>query len=503
MLFNKSKVGLFTLFFWGLSLISATAVNAELLEEDWLRIESNHFTVYSALGEKKSREIVLNLEAFRRAALALTNIHQAKPRVPTKIYLVKKSHLSELDISRNIAGYIRPEVDKNTIFVSHSPRFDGSTVIYHEYVHFLLRNHSQQRYPRWYDEGFAEYLASVKTTDKHFQVGQIAEHRLSSLQYGDWLNVRSVINPIKMDQWSDEKYSQFYANAWLLVHFLNNHPDFKGRLSESLSKYFKLKNQGVDNIDAFESAFSIKVSRLNARLKSYFRRGRATAIQYDKAILLNGISVNMHSMPKAEAAMVLSEFAVASKNNLAGKWLEEAGKNPDQLVKVKLLEKKLSIGKNRKDGEKLSEYSLDDFSEELSDFEDLIQQARNIVDYLQATRSRDPDMIALARAYLLKAWKQDKESPAVYFYYGKLYLIEGKDSAKAIDMLAEAEYFLPANLQIRLNFARALAWAGKKSEAYAKAESVANWTHEGSGNHKYAKRLMKEISSSQDSDKKQ
>lgn len=493
---NIGKFALVTWIFFGLMSLGA---KAEILDEQWLQLDSNHFTVYSSLNEEKSREIVLNLEAFRRATLALTNIHQAKPRVPTKIYLVEKSHLSDFNLSRRIAGYIQPGVDQNVIFVSHAPSFDGSTVIYHEYVHFLLRNHSAQRYPLWYDEGFAEYLASVKVTDKHFQVGQFAEHRRVSFSRGSWMNVRSVIKPIKMQTWSAQKVGQFYANAWLLVHFLNNHPDFKGQLSTGLNKYLQLENQGVDSIEAFETAFSIKVSRLNSMLKRYLRRGQFTAMQYDKALLLSGVDVAVNAMPRAKAALALSEYAAASNRNLAKQWLQEAKKDAGQQLRVELLERKLQVKSAQKSKVDELDWGAGAFSSEPTSLSDLTLQAGNIIDYLRVRKSSDSRLIALAKEYLLKAWKQDKEAPIVYFLYGQLHFIEGKEPDKAIDMLAEAEYFLPASLEIRLNLASALEWGKKKKEAYEKAESVANWTHEGSSSHNRAKSLMERIGSPEES----
>jgi len=464
---------------------------ADLLDEDWLELKSNHFTMYSTLSEKKSREVMLNLEAFRRATLALTNIRQAKPRVKTQIYLVKKSELSDLNVSRRIAGYIRPGVSQNTILVSHSPSFDGTTVIYHEYVHFLLRNHSGQRYPRWYDEGFAEYLASVKTTDKHFQIGYLAEHRASSFSGGEWLHVRDVIRPTKISQWSPRKQAQFYANAWLLVHFLSNSPEFKSRMGASLEAYLQLENQGVDSIEAFEQAFGISVGQLNAKLKRYVRRGRASATQYDKNLLLTGVHVAVNPMAKERAALKLAEFFIEARDSDAERYLNFAKRGADYRVRAQVLEAKMAVGGWTSENPKPFDSSR--FSSELTKFDDLTVQAETILSYLAKSQSSDAQLISLAKQNLLAAWKINKESPYVYYLNSSLAMREGKPAANVVDMLLEAEYFLPSNLEIRMALARALRWAKRDEEAYLKAQSVANWTHEGSGYHKSAKRLMAKI----------
>ena len=79
--------------------------------------------------------------------------------------------------------------------------------------------------------------------------------------------------------------------------------------------------------------------------------------------------------------------------------------------------------------------------------------------------------------------------------YGQFYILEGQDFDKAIDMLEEARYLLPADLGIRLNLAEAYVGGGRLEDARATANSILPWTREKSQMADRANTILEQIES--------
>ena len=60
-------------------------------------------------------------------------------------------------------------------------------------VHFLQFQSVPAPYPFWYQEGFAEYLSSVKYRDGAMWVGEILMARAAALHVNDWIYIRKLV----------------------------------------------------------------------------------------------------------------------------------------------------------------------------------------------------------------------------------------------------------------------------------------------------------------------
>ena len=85
---------------------------------------------------------------MRLAVPLLTNIERIESAIPTHIYAVKRAADFDIfGIDRNYVGIFRSRLRNNSILIRNTPNMDEAVIVLHEYVYFLLRNHSGLAYP--------------------------------------------------------------------------------------------------------------------------------------------------------------------------------------------------------------------------------------------------------------------------------------------------------------------------------------------------------------------
>ena len=88
---------------------------------------------------------------------------------------------------------------------------DASLVLFHEYVHHVMRAHSQLRYPLWYEEGFADLLAASQLDASQVLIGLVHPWRREDIDRQGLMPVLDLFSPSDTD---DSRYwSRYYASA--------------------------------------------------------------------------------------------------------------------------------------------------------------------------------------------------------------------------------------------------------------------------------------------------
>ncbi len=160
------------------------AMSPARLVEGWVAVETPHFAIASRLPESETVELARKLERFRAAVLLITNIQQRAPRVPTFIYVFdRRSSFREFATEPNISGYFLPAMRANYAALWASRGSEAENLLYHEFTHFLVHNAGGSAYPRWYNEGFAEFMGAVQQVDENLVVGAVPEHRMRQIDF--------------------------------------------------------------------------------------------------------------------------------------------------------------------------------------------------------------------------------------------------------------------------------------------------------------------------------
>jgi hypothetical protein len=169
---------------------------------------------------------------------------------------------------RNVAGYFHDTLRANYLVIDQT-RGDGATnTAFHEYTHFLVRNRTSLVYPKWFDEGFAEYMGATRIDESSVVIGGVYADRWN---HSGWMSMREVLVTESTSGWADIKQNMFYRQAWGLVHYLMTEQLQSGAFPQRMSEYLNLCEAGMPADDAFEKAFDMPVAKLDRKIQKYLK----------------------------------------------------------------------------------------------------------------------------------------------------------------------------------------------------------------------------------------
>jgi tetratricopeptide (TPR) repeat protein len=286
----KKMVGRVCKLFASFALFAAIAAHAA--DQHWLRVSSDHFVVITDAGEKPGHDVVAHFEQMRSIFGQLLSRGKLRMSEPMEIIAIRgdKDYAS---LAPQVGG---KAIDSAGFWLSGEDRVfivlnlsepDPWRAVEHQFAHYML-NYNYPPTPPWFDEGFAEYFASLNLTAKSAELGSDPELKPSSQtdllgHQADVKNLKSFTeilqNPVWL-AWPDlltmknraangqegTHHTLFYAQSWILVHYLLS----KDKMSE-LGKYFGLVEiQRLPIEQGIQQAFGMSVAQLDQEVKAYF-----------------------------------------------------------------------------------------------------------------------------------------------------------------------------------------------------------------------------------------
>lgn len=474
---------------------ASVLMGKELEDQKWIEVSTANFLIRSTLSERKTIKLIRDLDLLRAAVPLFTNIESVDSAIPTNILAIKRAADFEIfGVDRNYVGWFRSRLRNNTILIRDTPSMDEAAIIIHEYVHFLMRNHSGLAYPRWYDEGFAEYLSAIKFSRNTFEVGHAPEHRVYGILDSKWLTARQLLDPVEYQKLDTGDRQMFYAQSWALVHFLMNRTDRKSNYAEDMRDYLDLISSGSGEVGAFESAFGIPGKELPTKLKSYLRYGCCNVAGYKIEQLQSEFAPEVRALSRAEASLALGQTALATgKFDVARRWYEIAAEDEETRPWAEA-----GLGDLLKfDGEYEAAQPHFETAVALAPDDAYIQLdvGEFWLGRIGTTESQSEKDVYLQRARrsFVAAWKLNASMPETYVMNGRAYLIEGSRIDKAIEMFEEAGYLYPSNVQIQIQLAEAYAMDDRKDDAIRTAQLILSWDHGNNNPAKFANALISRL----------
>lgn len=149
---------------------------------EWSSYSSENFTVYSDVRPSQAEELVREFEIFRELAFFAVGM-QARPSHSRMKVLVYSKAGEYRDIGpENSLGFFTNTSAGPRMVVGPSKDSIGRTqILYHEYIHYMMREHSDLIYPRWFDEGLAEVLGATTIMRGKATIGAFPEGRVQSI----------------------------------------------------------------------------------------------------------------------------------------------------------------------------------------------------------------------------------------------------------------------------------------------------------------------------------
>ena len=401
-------------------------------------------------------------------------------QVPTMILAVD-SHADYVSIGAPdfSAGYFISNLRENAILIQDAADSTGIQIILHEYAHYLNKQSGRIRYPRWFEEGNAEYLSYSRVTDQAFEYAMPSRSHLSTLNFASWWPLTRILEVDDVTALSTEEAALFYSQSWLLVHYLRSLPDADETIEVSLQQYAGLASEGVPPVDAFEQAFAVDVEQFEPAVLQYYLDKNFASRRISINTALPGFATRVSKMSPAEAQLALAQMALRLENiDAAEEWFTAVlGDNE--------LRAHAEAGLGRVMGRR------GDIDAASKHFEDAIYlmawDFRIWMDYAQYwaqrlstsydTKSRTRVASRLIES-LENALTISVATPELNSLMGFAYLAKGEDIDEAINYLEAAAEAAPQDQSSRLLLARAYLFAFQPDDAIAVAESVLRYEHQ-------------------------
>ncbi|MDX1508712.1 MAG: hypothetical protein R3358_10570 [Woeseiaceae bacterium] len=306
--------------------LSATDLPARGIDDRlWIQMESENFTVYSTLSERRTYNLLVHLETLRGVFVSFFGYSSHHDQKPTQILVLgRHSDYRNLGLPADSAGIFTSNLRNNTIVIGETLSLDESQVIMHEYIHYLARVTNRIPFPKWWDEGYAEFASATRMTETTFDMGLPLQQRARTLRNTTWLPWEDILSGTYRERWFGFGTASFYAQSWLLVHFLQTRRA-EVSVDDSWAIYREAIENGADSIEAFERSFGLSVEQLAEQLDAYAASGR---LQYWK-IPLEQLSVRVDAqadgMRKREVQVQLGQLALANGDGAAAHaWFDKA-----------------------------------------------------------------------------------------------------------------------------------------------------------------------------------
>jgi Flp pilus assembly protein TadD len=292
-------------------------------DQQWVEVDSSHFSVATDGGEKRAREVAQRFEQMRMAfgvifkkvsvntaplqIIAFRNNKELRQFSP--LYGGKPIELAGFFLGNGGRGGPGSNEERQYIALDLSQEDSWGTV-FHEYAHLLINSNFPPA-PTWFDEGFAEYCSSLKVDKKEIAIGLVKPELPDLLSQNRWLKVVDLFSVGHDSQIynRDDRRSVFYAQSWVTVHFF-----MTKNMMKQVSTYVRMtEDQHVPVPEAIRRSFGMEPEALGKAIEGYFRGGT----MYFRAPTPPGsdaVQFSSHALSDLEIKSVLADLDYHSRD---------------------------------------------------------------------------------------------------------------------------------------------------------------------------------------------
>ncbi len=247
-------------------------------DPQWVEVKSPNFSVITDAGDKRGRDVALHFEQMRSVFGTLMTKANVNLSVPLQIVAFRSTkEIRQVAPIFNgkpveLAGLFQGGEDRSFIMLDMSVEKPWA-VVFHEYAHQLMNGNLSLRADPWFEEGFAEYFASIEVDNKEARVGKIPEDTYRILQQDGMMRVADLFRVqqnSKTYNESGDHRTVFYAESSLVVHYI-----YDNQLIPKVADYFDaLRNQKRTVEQAMQQALGMTPEQFDKVLRNYLSSGR-------------------------------------------------------------------------------------------------------------------------------------------------------------------------------------------------------------------------------------
>ena len=262
------------------ALVCSIAAQAD---QQWVEVDSSHFSVATDGGEKRARDVAQRFEQMRMAfgaifkkvsvntaplqIIAFRNGKELRQFAP--LYGGKPIEVAGFFLGNAGRGDPGANEERQYIALDLSQEDSWGTV-FHEYAHLLINSNFPPS-PVWFDEGFAEYCSSLKVDKKEIAIGLVKPELPELLSQSRWLKIVDLFSVSHDSQIynRDDRRSVFYAQSWLTVHFFMT----KNMLKQTCGLHPHDRRRARAGAGGYPAQLWHGAGRAGKMIENYFRGG--------------------------------------------------------------------------------------------------------------------------------------------------------------------------------------------------------------------------------------
>ncbi|MDJ0709742.1 MAG: tetratricopeptide repeat protein [Woeseiaceae bacterium] len=470
---------------------------AAIDEREWIEIRSENFKIYSVLGEERSVELLRHLEVMRSSLGDTSETSTWRSGVPTTIVAVD-NHDDYVTIGapENSAGFFFSNLRENAIVIDDSDVASGIQIILHEYAHYLNKQSGRIRYPRWYEEGNAEYLSHSRVRNQAFEYALTPKQHVATLNFMQWLPYSQILETADTSMLGPLDGALFYAQSWLLVHWLRSGDTSEQGMQGKLSTYANAVSSGKTPVEAFERAFGIRLEDLEQELARYYLDKQFSSRQVAADTALPGFSTRVRELSVAEARLVLAKMALRFENfDQAEIWFDQIPANNELRAHAEAgLGRVLGYRGDIEGANRRFDKAIHLMAWDFVIWMDYAQYWAQRIALAPDHKTREEYTSELFHA-LESALTINDATPELNSLMGYAHIAKGERDriVKAIGYLEAAAEGAPHDQASRLLLANAYIFEGRLEEAAEVADSVLRFEHESNAITDAARQLLTDI----------
>jgi tetratricopeptide (TPR) repeat protein len=300
-----------------LALTSLATPAADARIGKFVKYDTGEFVIITSRSASQAREIMQKLVKFRITLEKALGKRAARSGIGTHIIITSASDWKKyLQPREQVAGYFQRSMFDNYMALDGDAGEYAVYVMFHEYTHFYLSSQFSGDYPPWFNEGLAEVMAYVKFGKDNKVVLMIPMFQVQEARDSNWIPFDKLI---KIDYRSPEYQShqlakEFYAQAWLTVHYGMLEDRAFGK---QFMDYLTAMNKLVPQEEAARAAFGPDLSVPDAKLRAYSRKTNMSSGGLDLGDVPEFTLPPAQPMSEADGYAALIDLMLASPRDPA------------------------------------------------------------------------------------------------------------------------------------------------------------------------------------------
>src|SRR5690349_14546694 len=279
--------------------------------EQWTEVKSPHFRVITDAGEKRGRDVALRFEQMRQVFGSLVLRGEVKTSRPVQILAFKNTkgirQMAPLFKGKPIEVAGLYQKGQSQDFIALDLSTDGDyrwQTVFHEYAHLLLNSNTSD-WPVWFDEGFAELFSTIDLSGKQALIGRAPESAAQMVVNNRLMPVAQLF-AVQHDSAtyneSGDHRNLFYAESWLVVHYLE-----EKQLVKPVILSFAVTRGKLDEAE-FRKQTGMSFTDFDKALENYVRGNRLVAWNTPLPTGLDASSFQARPVAPNDALIAMAEM---------------------------------------------------------------------------------------------------------------------------------------------------------------------------------------------------